>query len=76
MQVRVLEETEMENTQMVMRNDDKPILPNYASPVPTLAFYGSSVVGDLLEHSPYVFLGIFTASVAMLKVASDRKSVV
>jgi Protein ENHANCED DISEASE RESISTANCE 2, C-terminal len=70
-QVRVLEETEMENTQMVMRNDDKPILPNYASPVPTLAFYGSSVVGDLLEHNPYVFLGIFTASVAMLKVASQ-----
>jgi len=74
--IRALEENELEQIQLHLGDDNdddrnkKDILPNYAAPVPTVAFYGSSMIGDMIEHSPAVFLAIFAASVAMLKVVS------
>jgi hypothetical protein len=57
----------------LMLDDDNGtprLVPNYSKPLPTVNFGEGSTIGKLIESNPFVFLGIFATSAALLKAAS------
>jgi len=57
---------------LLMDDDSTPVklVPNYSRPVPTVHFGEGNQLGNMIENSPFAFLGIFLTSACALKLVS------